>query len=182
MQKPTTGIILLRALIVSLALHALLLLLLSHKGGDGEGGVVEEENNSESSTVNVTIVDKPQEKPAETVPPPPPKKETTIVIPKKEEVPPERQYVEHKCENYYGGIGVQLSLTQTLCLIIGVGAGYPADRAGIKVGDFMEKVHGECPGRGDKNTEVVITWWHKGEKVSKTMIREKICTNDVENP
>jgi predicted metalloprotease with PDZ domain len=168
-----------RFLIISIAIHAILLFVLSNKNGNGSGESGDEKaGKAAASSVNVKIVDKPQEKP-EVLPPPPPKKTEVSIPKKKEEIPPERNYVDHKCDKYYGGVGVQLEYIGQVCMIIGVGKGYPADRAGVQPGDSMQMVNGDCPGRGEEHTEFVLTWFHLGTKMSKTVIREKICTDEM---
>ncbi len=74
------------------------------------------------------------------------------------------------CDDWYGGIGVQ---TDYGGIITYVGKGYPADRAGIKIGDHMREHFVGV--RGEPGTQVDVTFTRDGVEFTKTFTREKIC-------
>jgi predicted metalloprotease with PDZ domain len=155
--------------VVSVLIHATLFFILSLAGGDGDEK--KEEKSSASSSIRVNIVDKPSEKKTEPKPPVPKNKSTIIVQQKK---PLEQEYIDHKCDEWYGGIGVQYEDMDS-GIISHVGKGYPADRAGIIVGDLVvdsEEI------RGKPGTKVTVKIMRGSKLLIFNMIREKICTNE----
>ena len=160
---------------VSLLLHALLFLGANGKGGnngkDGKGG--------NPQAIHVIIVDKPAPKKVVDKPKPPTKTKSKVVK-KRLLPPPELLIVDHKCEEFYYGVGYQNG-GQGGCRVVGVPKGYPADRAGLRVGDLvMNPMGGECPGRGDLGTTLTIVVMRGSQALTLSMVREKICTSKEE--
>lgn len=106
------------------------------------------------------------------VPPPPPQEVeiemiestqpaggTPDIIAKGDEGPP--------CELWYGGIGI-LGYTT----VEQIYEGYPADRAGIQVGDFLITSEGI---RGEPGTKLELDVLRNNKRLHFTLIREKIC-------
>lgn len=85
------------------------------------------------------------------------------------------------CKSSYGGIGIMDNFATGLIEL--VAPGYPADRAGILVGDKVLKVMSDEGSdiRGTVGTSVTLIILRQSiNKVfSVTMIREKICTEDA---
>jgi C-terminal processing protease CtpA/Prc len=155
-------------LVFSILIHALLLGTLVLRGSDGEGGSGQShiklniaDKVSEDNKIKISIKETPLDD----------KSKVTL---KKKESKPKQEYIDHKCKDYYSGIGVQHSGVS--CLITHVGKGYPADRAGVKVGDLtMKTSSGDCPGRGPLGTPVTIKVMRGSQVLTFHMIREKIC-------
>lgn len=89
----------------------------------------------------------------------------------------------HECkdDNWYGGVGIYQSILDgtTIAEVI---QGYPASRAGIRKGDVVVLVNGAPESgtdhiRGDPGTEVTITVNRSGERLTFTMVRDRICTD-----
>ncbi len=164
------------AVIASIAIHAVLFYFLK-AGGDGEGG----SGTKQQEKVKITILDKPSNVENKVKDKPLPENKSKIVVKKKKKkrVPPEQKVVDHKCEEFYVGIGVQHDYSGS-CKITYVGKGYPADRAGMQVGDLaMRGPDGDCPGRGPLGTMLTIKVMRGTQALTFTMVREKICTKDM---
>lgn len=161
---------------VSVAIHLALLAMLVPAATGGKKG--DKPADKSSGSVRIKLIDKPQPKKSKSVVKLPKKKDS---VPQKTAVViPVQDYQEHSCERWYGGIGIQQTNT-TGCVISFVPKGYPADRAGIQVGDLMMiDEFGVCPGRGEIGTPITVTWMHGGKVFVKTLIREKICTDSGE--
>jgi hypothetical protein len=80
-------------------------------------------------------------------------------------------YGETPCDNWYGGIGIVQDILGT---ITQVAPGYPAYRAGLKVGDVIFS-YGNGPIRGEIGTEVIVIIVRNQETMTLTLVREKIC-------
>ncbi len=84
---------------------------------------------------------------------------------------PKKSKNKTECKKFYGGVGVQSSYINEQ--IVSVYPGYPADRAGIKVGDVvlnpMDLV------RGKIGTTVKLQIKNDSGIVVYNLIREKIC-------
>lgn len=161
------------ALILSIALHFGLAVLLKTGGSGDEGG-----KGKKQAHVKVKLLDKPapteskkkKEKVQET--------KSKVVVPKKKDLPPEQKMVDHKCDEWYSGIGIQHKIPG--CTIGHVAKGYPADRAGLQVGDLVITTDSDCPGRGPLGTMLTLKIMRGSQVLTKTMIREKICTSPEE--
>lgn len=93
----------------------------------------------------------------------------------------------------FQGIGAELGMNNNQIIIIAPLAGSPAEKAGIKAGDAIQKVDGKLTTgwdlnkavttiRGPKGTDVVLTILHKGETNSKdiTITRDVITVKSVD--
>lgn len=156
---------------LSILAHVGLLVYLQ-QGGSGDGGG--KDKNPGPTSVKVTIIDKPSDK-QEEAPPPPPNAGKILV----KELEREKKKIEiDDCPQSYGGIGVT---HDPWCYVTQVGAGYPADRAGIKVGDQLagdvDKNEGSinCPGKGEVGTKITVAVMRDLKMRYVTMTREKIC-------
>ncbi len=162
------------AFIAAIAIHIGLFSLIHKGGSDGDGGA-----GKKQEAIKVKILDKPSEiivKSKLVLP-----TNGNVHKPKEKEVPPEQKVVEHKCDESYDGIGIQFDYMSTqMCKIAYVAKGYPADRAGILVGDLLlsdSKSDVDCPGRGKAGSMLTIQLIRNGQHLTKTMVREKICTS-----
>jgi hypothetical protein len=169
------------ALLLSIALHVGLLYLLSQRGGGGEEGG----NGRKQQHISVKILDKPSKTETkneqEKIP-----EDKGIIIEQKKKLPPEQIVVDHKCEESYEGIGIQFDYMSTqMCKISHIAKGYPADRAGLKVGDLLlsdAKSDVDCPGRGPIGSLLTLQVVRGGKHFEVTLVREKICTSPEETP
>jgi hypothetical protein len=154
------------ALLISIIVHAALFhLLVKRNGGDGGDG-----GSKQPKHVSVKLLDKPaptESKKRE-------ENESKVVLPKKKELPPEQRVVEHKCEEWYEGIGIQHGPN---CVINYIAKGYPAHRAGLRIGDRTEFDGTDCPGRGPLGSMLTLRVIRDGKVLHFTMVREKICTS-----
>ena len=95
-------------------------------------------------------------------------------------------------EGKFYGIGATLTIdpASTYTLIDSVQLGSPAEKAGLKAGDYIKEVDGtDVMGmsltevvqlvRGDKDTEVHLTVVRKGEKLDLTIVRGEITMDAV---
>jgi len=78
---------------------------------------------------------------------------------------------EEKCDHYYGGVGIQRSYTGET--VTEVYKGYPADRAGIKVGDIVLNPQNVI--RGEVGSTIRIVVYSNRTTTVYNLIREKIC-------
>lgn len=74
------------------------------------------------------------------------------------------------CDDWYGGIGIIQDFENEITY---VAPGYPADNAGIRLGDVIVS-QGEI--RGEPGTILELTIFRKKIKLTFKLIREKICT------
>ncbi len=79
---------------------------------------------------------------------------------------------EKDCEDWFGGVGITHSFRE----IIKVNKGYPAEKAGVKVGDIILN---EEELRGEVGTEVTMLIIRDGDPLEFTFERGKICTEDT---
>lgn len=164
------------ALIASIAIHAVLFYFL-RVGDGGDGG----EAGKQQQKVKITILDKPSNVDNKSKDKPLPETKSKVAVKKKKKkVKPEQKVVDHKCDDsFYVGIGVQHEQNGS-CRITHVGKGYPADRAGMQVGDLaMRGPDGDCPGRGPLGTMITVKVMRGTQVLTFTMVREKICTKDM---
>jgi len=113
----------------------------------------------------------PEEPMAESHPPPKPeKKEVSLkLIPKS--VGKEKS-VAKECDDWYGGVGI----IHFDGVITQVPGGYPASKAGVKVGDIIIET---IDLRGEPGTKVVMKFMRNGEIFNKEVIRDRICREDT---
>lgn len=83
-----------------------------------------------------------------------------------------------KCEDWYGGIGVYYSAILG-GLITEVHPGYPADKAGIKSGDYLLSDPDEL--KGEPGVEITVNIRRDGKLISVRLTREKICVERKNN-
>lgn len=79
--------------------------------------------------------------------------------------------------NWYGGIGIKQNFETGA--IAELAEGYPAQKAGLLIGDMILRVNGEVYGdiRGEPGTEVIIEVYRPStnKTASIRLIRDKIC-------
>jgi hypothetical protein len=168
-----------RYLVISVIIHAFLFLSLSVFGGGGGGnGNSHNKDGSGLFENNESIMPKIVE--IEAI-----ERSNKSDIIKKMVVPKPDVKILHKCvgNHWYGGVGIAEDSSEDSIRV--VASGYPADRAGIKVGDQVMLIDG-LPGtydlaRGNIGTPVTITVKRGDQQISFTMIREKICTVEEES-
>jgi len=81
----------------------------------------------------------------------------------------------YECEKWYGGIGINSKrLSPTQEQISNVVDDYPADEAGLKVGDIITP-YGEI--RGEPGTSITMIVRRHDQNTEITIVREKICTD-----
>lgn len=158
-----------RYLFASLIIH-LLFLGIGFNSGKGSGDSDAESNNSDEKQIAVQIIDKiPEEKEFK---------------PKVEEekglgMAPPQAPVEPDCVKFFGGIGVTYGNPMDFGgfgVVRTVHRGYPAERAGIQAGDQILN-HSQI--RGEIGSRVEVRILRGSETLTFSIIREKICTEDV---
>ena len=85
---------------------------------------------------------------------------------------PKSEFVDRDCGKYkwYGGVGIQQQ--QPYGLVVEVYKGYPAERMGIQVGDYLLNL---SEIRGEVGSEVEVRIERNGKYLSFKDKREKIC-------
>jgi predicted metalloprotease with PDZ domain len=158
--------------LLSILIHASLLLIIT----SGKNSKAKEK----SSSVKISIVDKPTDKEIKSNKTliPPSENKSKVVVKKKKKAKQRQQYVDHECEQWYSGIGVMNSQDGS-CVITHVGKGYPADRAGIVIGDLILNDGVECPGRGPLGTHITVRVMRGTKVLVFNLVREKICEKDM---
>lgn len=151
-----------KALILSFLAHSLLFspLLLSLipgcGGGKGTGSPPDERSQRQ------IIEKKKAEEPIEV---------GLINLPKKAKpAKSQKDHSKDECDYFFGGIGIEHSGLDGK--VDKVYAGYPAEAAGIQVGDALVDYSHII---GEIGTEVSVTLTRDGQTITKTMIRDKIC-------
>ncbi len=163
--------------LLSLLLHSAAVLLVFNlqnaSGGKGEG---DEEGGGQNGATNEEIRPKTVEI---TIQEPPPDLPDDIEaeIPKPPE-PPKEAFTECEQDAWYGGIGIHQDFLTGL--VERVETGYPAYKAGLRIGDQIRQVSSnEGPEiRGTPGTEVQL-WVFRpstNESFLLKIIRDKICT------
>lgn len=76
-----------------------------------------------------------------------------------------------ECEEWYGGIGIIQDFESEITY---VAHGYPADKAGIRLGDVIVEQNDEI--RGDPGTKLTLNILRNKKKLVFNLVREKICT------
>lgn len=167
------------ALPLSIVLHLLLLLLFTGGAGDSRKKDDKPADKPAIESIKIKIVEKPAEKAKPKAEPPKEKTKSKVVktVEKKPMLPaPELIVVEHKCDEFYAGVGYT-NTQNGVCKVVSVPRGYPADRAGMLPGDLViNPAGGECPGRGPIGTTITITVMRGSQVHNFYMVREKICS------
>jgi len=159
-------------LLLSVVIHVSIFMALNNGKASNKG---HDKGNKSSSKVNVLILDKPSDKEVESKKQPSKSKSTLIV---KKKIPLKQEYVNHECTIWYGGIGIQHPNGGSYA-VEAVGKGYPAERAGILIGDLI--INGEEL-RGEPGTYVTVKILRGTKALSIEVVREKICTKDTKAP
>lgn len=105
--------------------------------------------------------------------------------------PKENQDSKNDLEGKFEGIGAQLGLKENRVVIIAPIKGSPAEKAGIKAGDYVNKVNGQSTRgwtlpqavskiRGDKGTKVILTLERNRKEYERGIIRDQIKVASVE--
>jgi hypothetical protein len=167
------------AFAISLLVHLFLIGALGrnvlHKGKRGQKQAEAEKtgqhdkNGLKDNMVEVTII------------PPPAKEEKAKDLPADKDglkFKTHREVGSKDCKHWYGGIGIVLNWDQftTYYHLAVVYPGYPAAKAGLKVGDqvigFIE--------RGDPGTTIVVNLVQHEIVTPVSIVRDKICISDEE--
>lgn len=152
-----------RYYLASLTLHITAILLAAQLAGNGGEGEGDGNGNGDGESKQTHFIPKPLD--------------VEIIVELGDGVtaqkPQKGVKSSRKCldDLWYGGIGIQSGFTGK---IESVAPGYAADRAGIKVGDFVQ---GNTQIRGEPGTEVTIVVFRPSTKetFTVTLTREKIC-------
>lgn len=161
-----------RYFFISLLFHALILLHLT-TGGDGSsqggsgaeaGGGAPKHDEIIPKTVEIEMIEASPDK-------------GEVPLPKE----PEPKTL-HECvdDHWYGGVGLEENYWDG-GRISRVFSGYPAEIAGVQVGDMIESVNGLPESgvntiRGDPGTQVTLGLNRYGVRLSLTITRDRICT------
>ena len=105
--------------------------------------------------------------------------------------PVENKQSKEGLEGKFEGIGAQLGMKDTRVVVIAPLKNSPAEKAGIKAGDFIVKVNTEAIAgmpltqvvskiRGDKGTKVKLTLNRNGKEVVVEVVRDTIKVESVE--
>jgi hypothetical protein len=87
----------------------------------------------------------------------------------------ETKMVDHKCKDFYTGIGIR---TGSNCEVSEIAPGYSAARAGLQIGDVMElDSNGVCPGRGPEGSILKVAVTRGTKQLTFSIVRERICTD-----
>lgn len=167
----------------SLCIHGILLSLLAFKGCSGGGAGAEGQKDQQQGAQNEK--DKQGEQIAKNdvvevdIIPPPQKGDALGKAEEDGFGPP--QHVGDDCEHFFGGIGITQSYGakslmdhSTIVVVAEVHHGYPAEKAGIKVGD---EILNSSTIRGEIGTAVVVQTIRNGSPLRYTIVRDKICTS-----
>jgi len=151
---------------ISLTLHMFIFFALLFKGFGGETDGKEGKDNGLDSTINVEIVDRPK---AES-------EEKTVVL--DDGLLKRAPHALQECESYFGGVGVTIVWTSLGYIVLTVHSGYPAEKAGIMVGDLLLN-SGNLT--GEIGTKITVLIDRGGAYLEFPIYRDKICTEAVED-
>lgn len=160
-----------RSTIASFVLHAAILILLSLGGSGGSPGdgsskdpsQQESKSGSIDNPITVEIVDKIADADES--------KESSD----KDGLEQMAPHINDPCVDSFGGIGITENLGFDQDVIVKVHKGYPAEKAGIQVGDEVMN-RGEII--GEVGTHVIVRIVRNGVVLEFDMIRDKICTKE----
>ncbi|KKQ01771.1 MAG: Carboxyl-terminal protease [Candidatus Roizmanbacteria bacterium GW2011_GWA2_36_23] len=105
--------------------------------------------------------------------------------------PEENKQTKDDLQGKFEGIGAQLGLKENRVVVIAPLKGSPSEAAGIKAGDFINKVNGQPTKgwtlpqavskiRGDKGTKVTLTLQRNDKEFDTTITRSQIIVESVE--
>lgn len=154
----------------SLLIHAALFAMIAWNGfhlpGGGEG---QQDGKQTPPPITAEIIDKV-----------PDEAEEEVAIQDDEGVTPAKPtHLGDDCDDFFGGIGITQSGQRDLygnqveMIVTEVHHGYPAEKAGIQVGDSLtssEEIRGEI------GTPITVYASRNGQTLTFNMIRDKICT------
>ena len=106
--------------------------------------------------------------------------------------PDENKQTKDDLGGKFEGIGAQLGLKDNRIVIISPLKKSPAETAGVRAGDFINKVNGVSTNnwtlsqavskiRGPKNTKVKLTLERNSKEIEVTIVRQQIIVASVEN-
>lgn len=160
----------------SLLVHGTLVVLLllnglgSGGGADGGTPLVAKE---EGAPVQVEIIDLPKKS-----------DEDPIEVSEKDALLMRAPHANDECPDSFGGIGItennhwtDASMTAVITTVSKVHHGYPAEKAGILIGD---EVLNSAEIRGEIGTPVTVRVMRDGVEIIFDLIRDKICTTKPE--
>lgn len=159
-----------RSYVTSLVLHGLFLFLIGISVSSN-GSNKEKKKTNKGKSQPIEIVDRPE-------------KSEGIIAKLKKGKGAKKKTNSDKCKDYYGGIGVLISLFPDeygYVKILSAHPGYPAARAGLKRGDLIREVSGKLVTRlkGKAGTKIVLSVIRDNKTFTVSMIREKICTKNI---
>lgn len=102
---------------------------------------------------------------------PQPKTEVASKLPARKKIQP----ADDRCETYYGGIGVRTERN----VVTVVFAGYPAEQAGILVGDTVVSPP-STQIRGEIDEPITVRVLRNGELIDFELFRTKICYENTQ--
>lgn len=105
--------------------------------------------------------------------------------------PDENQQSKADLEGKFEGIGAQLGLKDGRIIVVAPLSNSPAEKAGVRAGDFINEVDGvetknwTLPTavskiRGEKGTKVTLTLARNGKEIELTITRDQIVVKSVE--
>ena len=105
--------------------------------------------------------------------------------------PDENKQTKEDLDGQFEGIGAQLGLKDNQIIIIAPLKNSPAEKAGVKAGDFINDVDGQSTKtwtltqavskiRGKKGTKVTLTLERDGKEFTVTIIRDQITVSSVD--
>lgn len=181
--------------VVSLTLHLALAIFLSFNlSGNGENSTEQQDEGNSNTPVEVTLQEEPKAAPKpldgdivpkqedfpELEPPPLLQAESPVEVPE-EKV--EDAVTECQDDRWFGGIGIQQDWQTGR--VDKVFPGYPADKAGLQVGDMIQRVDGVADSMGGKirgtpGTTIVLEIFRPAtmEYLTLTFKRDKICLGE----
>lgn len=145
-----------KSLLMSLAIHSLSIFLLLNTNSTKTQN---QQEYGDSKTVNIEMIQGSKQSPLE-----------KIDEKKLEDI--EGGSNKDDCQEYFGGIGVEVNLNKSQ--VTKVYDGYPASRAGIMRGDILIPVDGGDV-RGEIGTKIILKIVRQYEVRVLELTREKIC-------
>lgn len=153
-----------RAVMSSILLHAILFSSLLANGINRSNG----SNKNSPPKINNNIIEK-QLNEVEFID----ILDTKNIVAIKKNKPIKSNHMKRNCNSFFGGIGI----VQYQGVIAEVIKGYPADLNGLKVG--MKIISDTKDIIGEIGTEVTLVIMMDNERQVITMIRDKVCTEDI---
>ncbi|NTU46277.1 S41 family peptidase [Candidatus Roizmanbacteria bacterium] len=105
--------------------------------------------------------------------------------------PDENKQTKDDLGGKFEGIGAQLGLKENKIVVVAPLKNSPAEKAGVKAGDYVNKVEGTSTKgwtlpqavskiRGDKGSKVTLTFERNGKEFDLTLMRDTIVVSPVE--